>query len=132
MFINFDFKLIIILSGFHPGSKWTTTKKLIDFGWNSPYAADLINDIKKYEKGPFDGVTIKIAKSAGAGNVFMVEDLRKISNDSMELERNMMAKVPESNTLTDNFVVIYGGSQMNCFSDTAQSSSENQFIWDAP
>ena len=92
-------------------------KKLIDFGWNSPFTYDLRNNLKKYEKAPFDGVGIKLPKNVGGGNIFMVNELKAISNDSMEVERTLTAGMKKSTVLTDNFVVIYGGSQMDWFSD---------------
>ena len=102
-----------------------TKKKLIDFGWNSPYTYELRNNPKKYEIGVFDGTGIKIPKYAGAGNVFMVSDLRAISEDSMKYEMNLAAKMPQSKIMTDNFVVMYGGSQMDWFSDADWAVAES-------
>ena len=34
-------------------------KKLIDFGWNSPFVREYRENMKLYESGPFDGLTIK-------------------------------------------------------------------------
>lgn len=92
-------------------------KKLLDFGWNSPYTYDLRDNLKKYEIGVFDGVGIKIPSYAGAGNVFMVHDLRAISADSMQMEMDLAPKTLQSKILTDNFIVLFGGSQMDWFSD---------------
>jgi hypothetical protein len=92
-------------------------KKLLDFGWNSPYTYELRYNLKKYEIGVFDGLGIKIPSYAGAGNIFMVNDLRAVSSDSMRYEMDLANKMPQSKILTDNFVVIYGGSQMDWFSD---------------
>ncbi|MGL4631959.1 MAG: hypothetical protein ACRCVT_12220 [Leadbetterella sp.] len=101
-----------------------TRKKLLDFGWNSPYTFNLRNNLKKYEIGVFDGVGIKIPKYAGGGNIFMVNNLRTISSDSMQLELDLAKSAPHSSILTDNFIVLYGGSQMDWFSDTDWSIAE--------
>ena len=106
-------------------------KKLIDFGWNSPFTDDLRNNLKKYEKVPFDGVGIKLPKNVGGGNIFMVNELKAISNDSMELERILIAGMKKSTVLTDNFVVIYGGSQMDWFSDSHWQIAEKQLRYAA-
>ena len=74
----------------------------------------------------FDGTGIKIPKYAGAGNIFMVNDLRAISEDSMKYEMNLADKMPQSKIMTDNFVVIYGGSQMDWFSDADWAVAEKQ------
>ena len=101
-------------------------KKLLDFGWNSPYTYELRNNLIKYEIGVFDGVCIKIPKYAGAGNVFMVNDLRAISADSMNYELDFTASMPQSKVLTDNFIIIFGGSQMDWFSDDDWAVAEKQ------
>lgn len=106
-------------------------KKLIDFGWNSPSTSEWRGNMKKYENSPFDGLTIKLPKSVGAGNIFMVDDLRKVSNDSMEIEQKLNTGLPVSKVLTDNFVVIYGASQMNWFSDADWAVVEKQLRYAA-
>ncbi len=95
----------------------TPRKKLIDFGWYSPYTAQFRDSLQNYEKKPFDGLTIKLPKNVGGGNIFMVKDLLKISKSDMETERGLIKRMPQSKILTDNFIVIYGGSQMDWFSD---------------
>lgn len=106
-------------------------KKLIDFGWNSPFTYDLRNNLKKYESGPFDGVGIKLPKNVGGGNIFMVKDLQGISVDSMELERKLITGMRTSEVLTDNFIVIYGGSQLNWFSDEDWQIADKQIRYAA-
>lgn len=106
-------------------------KKLIDFGWNSPFTYELRNNLKKYEKGPFDGVGIKLPKNVGGGNIFMVKDLKEISTDSMQLEMKLAEGMQTSAVLTDNFVVIYGGSQMNWFSDEDWQMADKQIRYAA-
>jgi hypothetical protein len=124
------FRLLIVASfifpinGFAQITNTQIKKKLLDFGWNSPYTYDLRANLKKYEIGVFDGVCIKIPTYAGAGNVFMVNDLRAISADSLNYEMNLAAAMPQSNVLTDNFVTILGGSQMDWFSDADWAVAE--------
>jgi hypothetical protein len=108
-----------------------TKKKLLDFGWNSPYTYNLRANLKKYEIGVFDGVCIKIPIYAGAGNVFMVNDLRKIAEDSLNYELNLAAKMPQSEVLTDNFISIFGGSQMDWFSDDDWAIAEKNIRYAA-
>jgi hypothetical protein len=112
--------LLVSIGGLQAGAQQISPlpkKKLIDFGWNSPSTAEFRKNIKKYENGPFDGVAIKLPGSVGGGNIFMVKDLRHLAADSMQLEHTLDSALPASAVLTDNFVVLYGGSQMNWFSD---------------
>lgn len=92
-------------------------KKLIDFGWHSPFVLDLHERMREYESGPFDGVCIKLSKEAGNGNVFMVDDWRTIGAEAKDREKKLISSIRESSILTDNFLVLYGASQMDWFSD---------------
>jgi hypothetical protein len=132
-----SFRLLFILSCIVSSQSFSQVvdtqpkKKLLDFGWNSPFTYELRENLKKYEIGVFDGTGIKIPKYAGAGNVFMVNDLRTISSDSMNFELDLASKMPQSNVLTDNFIVIYGGSQMDWFSDEDWALAEKQIRYSA-
>lgn len=108
-----------------------TKKKLLDFGWNSPYTHELRNNLKKYEIGVFDGTGIKIPKYAGAGNIFMVNDLQAIREDSLKYEMSLADKMPQSKVLTDNFVVMFGASQMDWFSDADWAVAEKHIRYSA-
>jgi hypothetical protein len=123
--------LLISSQSFSQVTNMQIQKKLLDFGWNSPYTFELRNNLKKYEIGVFDGLGIKIPKYAGAGNVFMVNDLRTLSTDSMNYEFELANQMPQSKILTDNFVVIYGGSQMDWFSDEDWAVAEKQIRFSA-
>jgi hypothetical protein len=92
-------------------------KKLIDFGWHSPFIQEYIKNMPVYEKRPFDGVTLKISKDACGGNIFMVDNWEKITNEAKESEMIRASSVKKSTILTDNFMVLYGASQMDWFSD---------------
>jgi hypothetical protein len=101
-------------------------KKLIDFGWNSPHIREYRENRKFYESGPFDGLTLKISKGACGGNVFMVNNWATTSKDSVEAELNLVKAIGKSSSLTDNFIVIYGASQMDWFSDDDWALAEDQ------
>lgn len=108
-----------------------TKKKIIDFGWNSPFTYELSSNLKKYEIGVFDGTGIKIPKYAGAGNIFMVNDLKTIREDSLKYEMSLADKMPQSKVLTDNFLVLYGASQMDWFSDADWAIAEKNIRYSA-
>jgi hypothetical protein len=99
-------------------------KKLIDFGWNSPKIDDYFKDISKFENKYFEGITLKLPVGAGAGNIFMVNDLRKLTSDSLEIIEKLAPKIKQSSQLTDNFLVLYGASQLDWFSDEDWSEVE--------
>lgn len=101
-------------------------KKLIDFGWNSPTLRQYKANIRTYENGPFDGVTLKLSKEVCGGNVFMVDNWSKISSDTKETERKLVLSLEKSKILTDNFLVLYGASQMDWFSDEDWAKVEEQ------
>jgi len=101
-------------------------KKLIDFGWNSPFVREYKADMKLYESGPFDGVTLKLSQEVCSGNVFMVDDWAKTGTQTKEAEKKMILSLEKSKILTDNFIVIYGASQMDWFSDTDWALAEDQ------
>jgi len=92
-------------------------KKLIDFSQHSPTFQELKGSFKDYENGPFDGISVKISKEAGSGNVFMVDNWEKVSPEIKEAERKIVASLQQSAILQDNFLVLFGASQMDWFSD---------------
>jgi hypothetical protein len=101
-------------------------KKLIDFGWNSPFVRAYKENMKLYENGPFDGLTIKISKEACNGNVFMVKNWSITSPEVKEAEKKLILSLEKSKILTDNFIVLYGASQMDWFSDEDWALAEDQ------
>lgn len=118
-------------TAFSQVAKVLPKKKLIDFGWNSPFTFELRKNLKKYEKAPFDGVGIKLPTGVGGGNIFMVKDLQALNADSMSIEKKLMEDMQQSNVLTNNFVVIYGASQMDWFSDEDWQVAEKQLRYAA-
>jgi hypothetical protein len=101
-------------------------KKLIDFGWNSPFVREYKENMKLYENGPFDGLTIKLSEEACNGNVFMVNDWAKTGPEVKEAEKKLILSLEKSKILTDNFIVLYGASQMDWFSDNDWAMAEDQ------
>jgi hypothetical protein len=92
-------------------------KKLIDFSQHSPIFSEFRDQFKMYENGPFDGISVKLSKEAGNGDVFMVDNWAKVSQETKDEERKIAASINVSTTLTDNFLVLFGASQMDWFSD---------------
>ena len=92
-------------------------KKLIDFSQHSPTFKELKGSFKDYEKGPFDGISVKISREAGNGDVFMVDNWATISTETKEAEKKLVASLQQSRVLKDNFLVLFGASQMDWFSD---------------
>jgi hypothetical protein len=101
-------------------------KKLIDFGWNSPYVREYKENMKLYENGPFDGLTLKLSQQVCNGNVFMVKNWVQIPPEAKEAEKKLILTLVKSKVLTDNFIVIYGASQMDWFSDKDWELAEDQ------
>jgi len=101
-------------------------KKLIFFGWHMPYLQQFIENMKIYEESPFDGVSLRISKEAGSGNIFMVKNWKEVSDEAKKEELSRAAVVKSSKILTDNFIVLYGASQMEWFSDEDWKLAEEQ------
>jgi hypothetical protein len=92
-------------------------KKIIEFGWDMPSPAYLRDHLRAMEKSPFDGVAIRLPDDAGGGCVFDVEKWGKATSSARERELKTLREVPRGETLTDNFITVYGTSTMNWFSD---------------
>jgi hypothetical protein len=99
-------------------------KKLIDFCQHSPLMSYYKDNILNYEKGPFDGITLRLSKEVGGGNIFMVDDWAKVPAERKEAEMKLAASLPESTVLTDNFLALFGASQMDWFSDDDWAKAE--------
>lgn len=92
-------------------------KKCVFFGWSSPTLAEYHDKMKKFENSSFDGLGINPGAKVGAGNIFMVDVCRNITKEDREKEMQIVSGIAQSSVLTDNFLVIYGASQLNWFSD---------------
>jgi hypothetical protein len=87
------------------------------FSSASPTTTDFRNNLKKYENASFEGVGIIPAKEVGGGNIFMVKTGPNVSNEIWAQEKKIAGNMAPSVVLTDNFLVLYGGSELNWFSD---------------
>jgi hypothetical protein len=106
-------------------------KKLVDFSQHSPLMSYYKNNISDYEKGPFDGITLKLSKEVGGGNIFMVDDWATVPAELKEAEMKLAASLPQSKILTDNFLVLFGASQMDWFSDEDWAKAEENIRFGA-
>ena len=93
-------------------------KKIIEFGWDIPSPAYLRDNIREMEKRPFHGVAIRLPEDVGGGNIFDVQKWGKTTEAARERELKTLAAIPQSETLTHNFLTIYGASTMDWFSDS--------------
>jgi len=84
----------------------TTHKKIIEFGWDIPSPAYLRDHLTEMEKRPFQGVAIRIPEDAGGGNVFDVRRWDGGTAAAREREMAILASLPHSDRLTDNFLTI--------------------------
>lgn len=99
-------------------------KKLIDFSQHSPDMIYYKMHIGEYGKGPFDGITLRLSKEAGGGNIFMVDDWAKVTRSIKDKEMDLAKSLPQSKILTDNFLALFGASQIDWFSDDDWAKSE--------
>jgi hypothetical protein len=93
------------------------SKKLIQFGWHMPTAEFFTKNIHVMDKRPFDGVAIRISDENGGGNIFEVKKWSKTKVESRQAELKIFESLPKSSSFTNNFVVMYGASSMDWFSD---------------
>ncbi|HAM09749.1 MAG: hypothetical protein A2X05_15920 [Bacteroidetes bacterium GWE2_41_25] len=99
-------------------------KKLIDFSQHSPYIQYYKDHLTDYEKEPFDGITLRLTKEAGNGDIFMVDNWAKVTAEVKEAELKLASSLKASTMLTDNLLVLFGGSQMDWFSDEDWAKTE--------
>jgi hypothetical protein len=92
-------------------------KRLVEFSWASPNTEEYNNNMELYESGPFDGISVKLRKEVGGGNIFMVDNCAAVSEEIKEREYELVKNIGEKSTLEHNFLVLYGASQMDWFSD---------------
>lgn len=92
-------------------------KYLMEFSWASPDTKEYNQNMELYESGPFDGISVKLTKEVGGGNIFMVENWATVSENIKENEYKKIKSIGERSTLEHNFLVLYGASQMDWFSD---------------
>jgi len=104
----------------------TPAKKLVEFGWYSPFLSQYVSEPKKYETELFDGVSLKIAEDVTGGYVFRVRDWEKVLAKKKARELAMARRIGRIESADERFLVLYGASQMDWFSDDDWAVVENQ------
>ena len=102
------------------------TKKLVEFSHSSPTTRQYHDSTAFYDAGPFDGITVKLSDAVGGGNIFMVDEWPKVTPEAKQKEKEMMSSIAENTNLEHNFLVLYGASQMDWFSDEHWQRVEEQ------
>jgi len=92
-------------------------KKIMEFSWASPDTHEYCKSVELYDSGPFDGISVKLTKEVGGGNIFMVENWAAVSDEIKEKEYERIEIIGKESSLKHNFLVLYGASQMDWFSD---------------
>lgn len=95
----------------------TNSKKIILFDWSMPTTDEFNKAVNFYENVPFDGIGIKLSGEVSSGNLFMVKDWEKVTPQSKEREIERIKEIAKKGHSKDNFLVLYGASQMDWFSD---------------
>jgi hypothetical protein len=103
---------VIYAQVLHP----TESKKIIEFSHNSPTTTQYAENIKFYDKIPFDGISVKLSPEVGGGNIFMINDWEQVKKEAKDKELNKILSIKKNRTLKHNFLVMYGASQMDWFS----------------
>ena len=106
----------------HPAPR----KKLIEFSHSSPNLEQYLQNINLYESGPFDGITLRLSPSVGSGNIFMVDNWRSISVEARQRELDLIKQISARASLSQHFLVLFGASQMDWFSDDDWKQVEDQ------
>ena len=85
-------------------------KKLIEYGWDVPFADDVAAHIRTMEKRPFDGVIFKLR---GGGKVLTPTPWKEadFARDFASLKRI------EWKRFTDNFIIAWAASDQDWFND---------------
>ena len=114
-------------------------KKLIKYGWDVPWPAYLVEHVREMEKQPFDGIMIQLGRDAyapegeefgraslmnwgerftlgGRGDYSHVFLTKEFDERIFAADMEALAKI-KWNKFTDNFVMVYSGSDMDWFSD---------------
>ena len=93
-------------------------KKIIEISWSSPTPSYFRDHIKQMEKAPVNGLGLKLPDSVGGGNVFRIDLWKETKEKDRQEQLDILASLPKSKVLTDNFVTIHGESTMDWFNDS--------------
>ena len=88
----------------------TSGKKIIEYGWDVPSPAFVVEHIRDMEKRPFDGILFRLEAK---GNVFDPTPLAEadLAKDFEAVDKIRWEK------FTDNFVMMYAASKQDWFND---------------
>lgn len=106
-------------------------KKLVEFSHASPTTKQYLKNIALFDGGPFDGISVKLSKDVAAGNIFMVENWRTVTEEQKLSEYAVIESIAEKSKLEHNLLVLYGASQMDWFSDEDWLDVETQIRFGA-
>jgi hypothetical protein len=101
-------------------------KKIVEFGWHSPSVKQYQTNMAKYEDAPFDGTSLKLSEEIGNGYIFKVDTWANVSDELKQEEEAVISSIKKSDKLTHNFLVLYGASEMDWFSDADWAVVEDQ------
>lgn len=101
-------------------------KQLIEFGWHSPYLNQYADEPAKYDIEPFDGTTLKISEAAANGYVFRVNDWKAVDLNDKQRNLDWAKQIGDRPSQRANFLVLYGASQMDWFSEEDWDLVEDQ------
>lgn len=92
-------------------------KKIIAYNMHTPTPAYYKEHFSKIEKQPINGVFLRLPPEAGRGQIFKVDQWATISEDKKDEQIQIIKSLPHSKKITDNFLMIFGASTMDWFSD---------------
>lgn len=93
-------------------------KKVIEFGWASPGPAYIRDHIREMERRPFDGIIFALPTDVGAGRIFHLKTWGKARENPARFDKELKTLSEIAwDKFTDNFIVLYGASDMDWFSD---------------
>ncbi len=107
------------------------SKKLVEFSHKSPTTIQYFENVNFYDSVPFDGISVKLSSSVGGGKIFMVQDWESISDEDRQKEYQMVKQLGEQFSLEHNFLVLYGASQLDWFSDKQWQQAEEHIRYAA-
>ncbi len=104
-------------------------KKLIECPGDPVHPAYLRDHLQEMETRPFDGCAIQLPIEAGGGKVFYRPAWRDATDEAKVREAAILAAIPASTTLTDRFLILYGGADFDWFSDEDWAVVDAHLRW---
>jgi hypothetical protein len=91
-------------------------KKIVEYG-SKVSPAQLQANIRAMDTGLLDGTAVALPAEAGGGNVFDVARWAGTTPEAREQQLKILAEIPKTAKLKENFLMVYGASTMDWFSD---------------